>query len=90
MAAKKTPDDAAPAKKTTTAAASAKKTTSAASAKKTATAAAPAKKPAARSRKPKITEEMIRERAYHISIADPGGSELDHWLAAEQELLAGK
>jgi hypothetical protein len=40
-------------------------------------------------RKAIVTEEMIRERAYLLSIADPGGSELDHWLAAERELLVG-
>jgi len=54
--------------------------------KAAATAAAPAKKPAVRRRRSAITEEMIRERAYFISMND-GGSPVDHWLAAERELL---
>jgi len=56
-------------------------------AKKTAAEAAPAKKTIIRRRR-KVTEEMIRERAYFISIGDHG-SPLDHWLAAERELLVG-
>jgi hypothetical protein len=56
-------------------------------AKKTGTAATPAKKTIVRRRR-KVTEEMIRERAYFISIG-AGGSALDHWLAAERELLVG-
>ena len=34
----------------------------------------------------KITEEMIRDRAYYISLYE-SGSPLEHWLAAERELL---
>lgn len=45
-----------------------------------------AKQPTVRRRK-KVTHEMIQERAYHIAIAGEGGSPLDHWLAAERELL---
>jgi hypothetical protein len=56
-------------------------------AKKTATAARPAKKSIVR-RRTKVTEEMIRERAYLISKVE-GGSAIDHWLAAERELLIG-
>lgn len=56
--------------------------------KTTAAAAAPVKKTIARRRKHTVTEEMIRERAYFISISD-GGSPVDHWLAAERELLIG-
>ena len=55
-------------------------------AKKTAAASAPAKKPIVRHRRA-VTEEMIRERAYFISTTD-GGSPLDHWLAAERELVS--
>ena len=52
-------------------------------AKKT-SAATPAKKPAVRRRRT-VTEEMIRERAYFISMK-ASGSPLDHWLMAEREL----
>jgi hypothetical protein len=56
-------------------------------AKKTATTAkAPAKKPIVRSRRRVVTEEMIRERAYFISTI-ANGSPLEHWLAAERELV---
>jgi hypothetical protein len=51
-------------------------------------AAVPAKKPTVRRRRRTVTEEMIRERAYFISITDRG-SPVDHWLAAERELLIG-
>jgi len=55
-------------------------------AKKTAAAApALAKKTIVRRRK-RVTEEMIRERAYFISIGN-GGSPVEHWLAAERELV---
>jgi hypothetical protein len=57
-------------------------------AKKTTAAEAPVKKTIARRRRRAVTEEMIRERAYFISIAD-NGSPVDHWLAAERELLIG-
>jgi hypothetical protein len=57
-------------------------------AKKTATTATPAKKTIVRRRRRVVTEEMIRERAYLISTTD-GGSPLEHWLAAERELLVG-
>jgi hypothetical protein len=61
-------------------------------AKKTAAAAAetePVKKPATRRRrKPTVTHEMIETRAYMISLVDEGGTPLDHWLAAERELMA--
>jgi len=56
--------------------------------KTTAAAAATVKKPIARRRRRAVTEEMIRDRAYFISITD-GGSPVDHWLAAERELLIG-
>jgi len=57
-------------------------------AKKTAGAAAPATKTTARRRKTDVTEQMIRERAYYLSISE-GGSPVDHWLAAERELRVG-
>ena len=56
-------------------------------AKKTAAASAPAKKPIVRRRRRAVTEEMIRERAYFISTTD-SGSPLEHWLAAERELVS--
>jgi hypothetical protein len=57
--------------------------------KKTAAASAPAKKTTiVRRRRRTVTEEMIRDRAYFLSITD-SGSPLDHWLAAERELLVG-
>ena len=55
-------------------------------AKKTAAVAA-AKKPIVRRRRRAVTEEMIRERAYFISTTD-SGSPLEHWLAAERELVS--
>jgi hypothetical protein len=60
-------------------------------AKKTAaasvTATATAKRPSARRRR-SVTEEMVRERAYYLSMTG-SGSPVDHWLAAERELLVG-
>jgi hypothetical protein len=55
--------------------------------KKTAATETPAKKTIVRRRK-KVTEEMIRERAYFNSMKH-SGSPVDHWLAAERELLIG-
>ena len=54
-------------------------------AKKPTAASAPAKKPAVRRRRRAVTEEMVRERAYYLSITEIG-SPVDHWLAAEREL----
>jgi hypothetical protein len=49
--------------------------------------AAAEKKPIVRRRKKAtVTHEMIQERAYHLALAGEG-SPLDHWLAAERELL---
>ena len=56
-------------------------------AKKSAAAETPAKKTIVRRRR-KVTEEMIRERAY-INSMNESGSPIDHWLAAERELLIG-
>jgi hypothetical protein len=53
--------------------------------KKTAAASAPAKKTVAPRRRRTVTEEMVRERAYYLSISE-SGSPVDHWLAAEREL----
>jgi hypothetical protein len=54
--------------------------------RKTAEASEPkAKKPAVRRRR-KVTEEMIRERAYFISLCTMGSPD-EHWLAAERELI---
>ena len=39
-------------------------------------------------RRRKVTEEMVRERAYFNSMNE-SGSPVDHWLAAERELLIG-
>ena len=36
--------------------------------------------------KSEVTHEMIARRAYEISISGSGGSEVDNWLRAEQEL----
>ena len=35
---------------------------------------------------PEITQEMIAERAYHISQSGEGGSDEENWLQAEAEL----
>jgi hypothetical protein len=56
-------------------------------AKKAATAETTVKKTVVRRRR-KVTEEMVRERAYFISMSG-NGSALDHWVAAERELLVG-
>ena len=53
--------------------------------KKTAATSTPAKKTVARRRRRTVTEEMVRERAYYLSITETG-SPVDHWLAAEREL----
>jgi hypothetical protein len=50
-------------------------------------ATATTKKPSAR-RRGTVTEEMVRERAYYLSMTR-SGSPVDHWLAAERELLVG-
>lgn len=42
---------------------------------------------------PQISEDQIRERAYHIwqQSGCPSGNELEHWLLAENEMrLTGK
>src|SRR3954469_19283 len=44
----------------------------------------PAKKPIVRRRRRTVTEEMVRERAYFISISE-GGSPVEHWLARPPE-----
>ena len=58
--------------------------------KKTATATAE-KKPATRrttkkAAAPEITDEMIAERAYHISQSGEGGTDEENWHRAEAEL----
>lgn len=53
--------------------------------KKATATSTPAKKPIVRRRRRTVTEEMVRERAYFISISE-GGSPVEHWLAAEREL----
>ena len=57
-------------------------------AKKSTATSAPAKKPIVRRRRRTVTEEMVRERAYFISITE-NGTPVDHWLAAERELQVG-
>jgi len=63
--------------------------------KKTEAAAAAPKKPATRRTTPKekaagetaeVTNEMIAERAYHISQSGQGGSDEENWHRAEAEL----
>jgi hypothetical protein len=54
--------------------------------KKTTTRRAPSKKAAAAS---EITEEMIAERAYHISQSGEGGTDEENWHRAEAELRSG-
>ena len=38
---------------------------------------------------PEITQEMIAERAYHISQSGEGGTEEENWHRAEAELRQG-
>ena len=56
-------------------------------------AAAAVKKPAARrttttrkTKAPEITDAMIAERAYYLSLEDEGADHVDNWLRAESEL----
>ena len=56
--------------------------------RKAAATPAPAKKTIVRRRRRTVTEEMVRERAYFISMTGSGSS-VDHWLAAERELQVG-
>jgi hypothetical protein len=56
-------------------------------AKKATATSTPAKKTIVRRRRT-VTEEMVRERAYYLSITG-SGSPVEHWLAAERELLVG-
>jgi hypothetical protein len=63
------------------------KKTEATATKKTTTRRAPSKTKAAAA--PEITEEMIAERAYHISLAGEGGTDEENWHRAEAELRSG-
>ena len=38
---------------------------------------------------PEITQEMIAERAYHISQSGEGGTDEENWQRAEAELRQG-
>ena len=38
---------------------------------------------------PEFTQEMIAERAYHISQSGEGGTDEENWHRAEAELRAG-
>ena len=38
---------------------------------------------------PEITQEMIAERAYHISQSEEGGTDEENWHRAETELQQG-
>jgi hypothetical protein len=38
---------------------------------------------------PEITQEMIAERAYHISQSGEGGTDEENWHRAEAELRQG-
>ena len=38
---------------------------------------------------PEITQEMIAERAYHISQSGEGGTDQENWHRAEAELRQG-
>ena len=53
--------------------------------KKSTTRKATSKKAAA----PEITQEMIAERAYHISQSGEGGTDEENWHRAEAELRQG-
>ena len=61
------------------------KKTEAAAAKKPTTRRAMSGKAAA----PEITQEMIAERAYHISQSGEGGTDEANWHQAEAELQGG-
>jgi Protein of unknown function (DUF2934) len=61
------------------------KKTEAAATKKPTTRRAMSRKAAA----PEITQEMIAERAYHISQSGEGGTDEANWHRAEAELREG-
>ena len=61
------------------------KKTEAAATKKPTTRRATSRKAAA----PEITQEMIAERAYHISQCGEGGTDEENWHRAEAELRQG-
>ena len=89
MAAKETKTEAVGTKKPTTPEATTKKAAApkkkAVGTKKPTTPKATSKKAAA----PEITQEMIAERAYHISQSGEGGTDEENWHRAEAELLQG-
>ena len=89
MAAKETKTEAVGTKKPTTPKATSKKAAApqkqAVVTKKPTTRKATSKKAAA----PEITQEMIAERAYHISQSGEGGTDEENWHRAEAELLQG-
>jgi hypothetical protein len=58
-------------------------------AKETKTEAVAAEKPTTRAAAPEITQEMIAERAYHISQSGEGGTDEENWHQAEGELQLG-
>ena len=86
MAAKETKTEAVGTKKPTTPKATSKKAAApqkqAVVTKKPTTRKATSKKAAA----PEITQEMIAERAYHISQSGEGGTDEENWHRAEAEL----
>ena len=89
MAAKETKTEAVVTKKPTTAKATTKKAAApekeTAATKKPTTPKATTKKAAA----PEITQEMIAERAYHISQSEEGGTDEENWHRGEAELWQG-
>jgi hypothetical protein len=63
------------------------KKTKAAPAAKTATAKPATRRATTRKTKPpEITDAMIAERAYYLSLEDEGSDHVDNWLRAEAEL----
>ena len=89
MAAKETKTEAVVTKKPTTPKATSKK---AAAPEKEAVVTEKPTTPKATSKKaaaPEITQEMIAERAYHISQSGEGGTDQENWQRAEAE-LAGR
>ena len=63
--------------------------TKAVTAAKTALKATTRRATTRKAKEPEITESMIAERAYFISLLGEGSSDHENWVRAESELLSG-
>ena len=63
-----------------------KKTKAAPAAKKATAKPATRRATTTKTKPPEITDAMIAERAYYLSLEDEGSHHVDNWLRAEAEL----